>query len=218
LKNLETKTCSKCNFEKSLDQFYKDKGGRLGVRSICKPCDVKRRVQFRKNNLEQERRSARLRYDSEKARDDRHKFNERNPGKFAEYRRKHFVNNKEKILKRTREWDKKRRNADPVYRLRRSTSNLISCYIKRHGYKKDSVAVEILGCEWSFFKEYIENQFLSGMSWDNYGEWHIDHIIPASSANSEEELKKLNHYSNLRPYWAADNLQKGAKFEAVTTR
>jgi len=49
------------------------------------------------------------------------------------------------------------------------------------------------------------------MSWDNYGEWHIDHIIPLCSATTVEELEKLCHYTNLQPLWAEENLFKGGK-------
>jgi hypothetical protein len=59
-------------------------------------------------------------------------------------------------------------------------------------------------------KKYIESKFKEGMSWDNYGVygWHLDHIIPLSSAKNEEELKSLCHYTNLQPLWAFDNLSK----------
>jgi hypothetical protein len=49
------------------------------------------------------------------------------------------------------------------------------------------------------------------MSWENRDEWHIDHIIPLSSANSEEELYKLCHYTNLQPLWAEENIKKSNK-------
>jgi hypothetical protein len=57
----------------------------------------------------------------------------------------------------------------------------------------------------------LETQFTDGMSWDNRSEWHIDHIIPLSSAKTEDELYKLCHYENLQPLWAEDNLKKGAR-------
>jgi hypothetical protein len=59
----------------------------------------------------------------------------------------------------------------------------------------------------------MEKQFKNEMTWENYGfyGWHIDHIIPLSSAKNEEELYKLCHYTNLQPLWAKENLSKGAK-------
>ncbi len=59
---------------------------------------------------------------------------------------------------------------------------------------------------------FIESLFIDNMSWDNYGEWHLDHKIPVSWAKNEEELYKLNHYSNFQPMWAFDNQSKGDRF------
>jgi hypothetical protein len=60
-------------------------------------------------------------------------------------------------------------------------------------------------------KEHIEKQFIDDMNWDNKGNWHIDHIIPLSSAKTEVELMKLFHFSNLQPLWASDNIKKSNK-------
>jgi hypothetical protein len=59
----------------------------------------------------------------------------------------------------------------------------------------------------------LENQFVEGMNWENYGSkgWHIDHIIPLSSAKTVDEAISLNHYKNLQPLWAVDNMKKGNK-------
>jgi hypothetical protein len=61
--------------------------------------------------------------------------------------------------------------------------------------------------------DYMEKQFQPGMSFDNYGfdGWHIDHIVPLATAKTEEQVAKLNHYTNLQPLWAKDNMSKGAK-------
>jgi hypothetical protein len=61
-------------------------------------------------------------------------------------------------------------------------------------------------------KRHLEEQFVDGMSWENYGEWHIDHIKPLSSFNitdiNSDEFKKCWSLSNLQPLWAKDNLKK----------
>jgi hypothetical protein len=56
------------------------------------------------------------------------------------------------------------------------------------------------------------------MSWDNHGEWHIDHIIPLASANTPEIIKQLCHYSNLQPLWASDNIIKKDKINGQQTK
>jgi hypothetical protein len=68
-----------------------------------------------------------------------------------------------------------------------------------------------LGTDIPTVKQYLEKQFSVGMSWENHGKWHIDHIIPLASANNQEEMEKLCHYTNLQPLWAIDNLRKSDK-------
>ena len=59
--------------------------------------------------------------------------------------------------------------------------------------------------------QHLESKFTEEMSFDNYGKWHIDHIIPISSAKTEEDIIRLNHYTNFQPLWAVDNLRKSNK-------
>lgn len=78
------------------------------------------------------------------------------------------------------------------------------------------------GRSWKTFVDYtleelmahLERQFLPGMSWDNKGDWHIDHIIPRSSFEYESpddpEFKQAWALTNLRPLWAVDNIRKNA--------
>ena len=94
----------------------------------------------------------------------------------------------------------------------RLRSNMWSA-MKRKGYKKNSRTHEMLGCDYDFFKSYIEEQFKRGMTWENHGLWHFDHIIPVSSATTEEELIVLNHYSNFQPLRAIDNILKSNKVD-----
>jgi hypothetical protein len=83
--------------------------------------------------------------------------------------------------------------------------------MKRCGYKKNSHTTTLLGIEYDLLKVYIEKQFKNGMTWENYGEWHIDHWMPLASAKTEQELLNLFHYTNLQPLWAKENISKGAK-------
>lgn len=81
---------------------------------------------------------------------------------------------------------------------------------------KSGSAVNNLGCSIEFLKTYLESKFTEGMTWENQGKWHIDHIKPLCSFNLEnkEELLKACHYTNLQPLWAKDNLRKGSKIES----
>lgn len=81
------------------------------------------------------------------------------------------------------------------------------------GYSKRSKTTDLLGCDFKQLKSHLESKFTNGMNWDNYGKWHIDHIIPIASAKTEDEIVALNHYTNLQPLWAEDNIRKGAKLD-----
>jgi hypothetical protein len=113
--------------------------------------------------------------------------------------------------KRTQERKKNRKAKDPLFKL----TTLLRCRLHHilSGRIKSMSTEEMLGCSWEEAKKHLEKQFSDGMSWENHGVngWHIDHIIPLSSANTLEELKNLFHYTNLQPLWAFDNLSKGNK-------
>ena len=64
-----------------------------------------------------------------------------------------------------------------------------------------------IGCSPEELKTHLESLFTEGMTWQNYGEWHVDHIRPICSFTTEE-WEQVNHYTNLRPLWAEDNLAK----------
>jgi hypothetical protein len=106
---------------------------------------------------------------------------------------------------------KSRLLSDPMFAMKCRLRCRISKAISDKGYSKTCKTSEIIGCSWDFLKAHLESKFISGMSWGNRNLWHIDHIIPIASAKSEEELVKLNHYTNLQPLWAEDNMKKGDK-------
>lgn len=119
--------------------------------------------------------------------------------------------NKEKWNTIRNRYRNKKRAIDAIYLLKDRVRNLTTQAFRVNGYSKKSRTHELLGCDWGFLKKYIEQRFKDGMTWENRKEWHIDHIIPLSSSNSEKELNKLFHYTNLQPLWAVENLQKKNK-------
>jgi hypothetical protein len=103
---------------------------------------------------------------------------------------------------------KERYEDDSLFKFRKLIQNNIRNSFKRKGFSKTSKCREVLGADWDVVKRYFESKFLDGMSWDNQGEWHIDHILPISTAVTEEDVLRLNHYTNLQPLWAEDNIKK----------
>lgn len=116
------------------------------------------------------------------------------------------INSKEDYLKAYRE----KMSKVIADRIRQRVSKIIRS--KSNGKKLYSTTLE-MGCSSLFLMDYLENLFTDGMSWENYGEWHIDHIVPLSKFDLtiEEEFKKAVHYTNLQPLWAKDNMSKGKK-------
>ena len=135
------------------------------------------------------------------------KYNENNSERLKEYFKTYSENNKVNRNIRQRE----RKLTEPLFKLRCNIGNLILISIKRQGYSKKSKTYEYLGCSFEEFKEYLEKKFTKDMTWENAGKWHLDHIYPVSLAKTEEELIKLNHYTNFQPLWAIDNIIKGNK-------
>jgi hypothetical protein len=124
-----------------------------------------------------------------------------------QYMRDYYAANKETIIQR---WidAKKKYMTNPMYRTKESLRSRVAKAFIQKGFTKKSRTFEIVGCSFDDLAQHIEKQFAEGMSWGNRNEWHIDHIVPLSVAETEAELIKLGHYSNLRPLFAKDNLAK----------
>jgi hypothetical protein len=136
--------------------------------------------------------------------------------------KKYYSNNceiilgKQKIYRKTNRKkyninEKKKRETDPIFKLKKNLRTRLSEYVKLLGITKKQSTFEIVGLSPENLRIYLQERFLEGMTWNNYGEWHIDHITPLSSAKSENELYQLSHYSNLQPLWGKDNMSKGSK-------
>lgn len=124
--------------------------------------------------------------------------------------------NKEKASNNHIRYIKKRIENDPLFKFKHVTRSLIKKSFTRvltNKFKKKNKSEEILGCSLEFFKDYILSKCPKGAKIEDFGQYgyHIDHIIPISTAASEEEVLKLNHYSNFQPLWWKENLSKSDK-------
>lgn len=133
--------------------------------------------------------------------------------KQREYRAK----NREYINARKREYEQSKKIADPKYKLIVRARNTIRKSFSRRGAQKCVLAETITGLDSKRLCDYLINTFYEtyGRKWDGSEIVHIDHIVPISSANTEEEIIKLCHYSNLRLITAEDNMRKQNKTDYV---
>lgn len=139
-----------------------------------------------------------------------------NQEKVKEYNKKYQKEYRNINRKKLSENCKIRRQTDHLYKLQGYIGNMINKILKSKNFKKTSKGEMILGCTYQEFKLYLESKFESWMNWDNYGNpkdgifelnksWDIDHIIPLASALNEDELIRLNHYTNLQPLCSYTN-------------
>ena len=129
-------------------------------------------------------------------------------------RKEYYQVNKKQIIKQTSDYKVARCKVDPVFKLERNLRSRLYHALKNQKADKKYRTKQLTGCELSFLKGYLEANFTEGMTWENHGSWHIDHIKPCCSFDltQEEEQKKCFHYTNLQPLWANDNLSKGGKY------
>ena len=170
--NTETKICSVCNDNKTLDEYFvaKCKGT---IRAACKEC-------------------------------------------LSKDRKEYYQANKKQINKQTSDYKVARCKVDPEFKILKTLRTRLWHALKNQKADKKYRTKQLTGCELPFLKGFLEAKFTEGMSWENHGEWHLDHIKPCCSFDlkDDEEQKKCFHYTNLQPLWAQENLSKGGKYEA----
>lgn len=198
---MEKKICSKCEILKILPDFNKDNKSKDGLSLVCKDCKKIINRKYRESNPDRYKKQQK-------------KYRDSNLEKEKLRVKNWTIKNKDHRSKYVTNYEKKRKKSDPKFKiLRNSRIRIYNFLIKENLYKTEKT-ISLLGCEIDTLKTHLESLFTKDMSWDNYGKdgWHIDHIIPLSSAKSEEEILKLCHYTNLQPLWAEDNLKKGNRF------
>lgn len=208
------KICKKCNLEKSILDFHKDKGLNDGLRKICKSCAIAcAKISQTENKIKRHFYFQNyMKSNQAKLKKHRQEYYQRTKDNS---RKEYISKNKIKIRARNRVYEKTKRSENIDWKIRSNLRNRINRAVK-FGYKKSS-AVKELGCTIEFFKTYIEAKFNPGMSWANWSRygWHLDHIIPLNcfDLNNSDDFKKAVHFTNFQPLWWKENLSKGKLLE-----
>ena len=218
------KICSKCNCEKLLEEFSANKNGLHGKHSVCKACVRMKSKQH--YLLNKEKYAAKQKVYLEKNRDRQLKVQAawrlKNRSKLAEDGKVYYLNNKEIIREKAKEYNKGYRGrqnllyneryiSDPHFRISKNMSRYMHIALsqRKHGRNWE----KFVGYTLSDLIEHLEAKFQDGMNWENYGQWHLDHVLPVSSFHyvsiTEESFKRCWCLQNLQPLWAADNMAKG---------
>lgn len=220
------KTCPKCKEIKTVNDFHSDKSTKDNLSSWCKSCRNKNTKRWSADNLIKAkeysiawRKINRKKWceyskiwqkkNPEKVR----KMREARPNYSRDYMRLWRMANPEKNKENTKRADIKRRNT-PKGILNKRMASLV--YWSLRGNKHDRWE-SLVGYTVNQLKIHLEEQFKEGMSWENKGEWHIDHIIPISVFNFEksddDDFKRCWDLKNLQPLWAEENMRKHSKLK-----
>ena len=227
---LKNKTCTRCGEEypATTEYFHWKHKVKNRLQSHCKWCNTKLAAIRYRNNPEKHRDLKRNWRQSNPEKDknyqkayyranvERHFANTKlwkseNPEKVRSYSEKYEKANRDKRRVDDRERQKKKR-ATPKGNLNNRMTSSIRFAL--NGNKNGRSWESLVGYTYSDLKKHLEKQFVDGMSWENMGDWHIDHKIPISVFNftspEHEDFKRCWSLKNLQPMWAQDNLSKGA--------
>lgn len=225
------KKCGSCKLEKPYEEFNKRKASVDGYANMCRECNRKYQKKYNVNNSDrlsdykktwrENNREYMKDYLKDYYKSNKETLNQKkkeyynlNKSYFNELGKKYYQDHKKELLQWHKEHNKERYYNNPEYNLQVKVRRRLWSFFKNKS--KTGRTKEMLGCSWDQLKNHLESQFKDGMSWDNMGKfgWHIDHIIPLSSAKSEVEIMKLCHYTNLQPLWWLENLKKSNKVQS----
>ena len=147
------------------------------------------------------------------------------PHEARKHGRAHYARNKATIAEKHRQYHLQHIEEDRLRRRkyfadhpeRQFLKNAILIMFQSPGVIKDFHSREYIGCSPGFLRNHIESLFKPGMTWGNYGEWHIDHIVPLSWFPFDEDPDLLfvaSHWTNLQPLWGKENMSKGNRYAA----
>lgn len=134
-------------------------------------------------------------------------YRQKNAEAIRQRKREYAQKNREKIAQSIRN----RRLKNPIARLSNSMRRGVRRYLVED-QKQNLSSFQIIGCSKEQLVAHLESKFRDGMTWSNYGRyWHVDHIVPLSSAKDTDEVLRLCHWTNLQPLTAFENISKGAR-------
>lgn len=207
--------CNKCGESKELNILnYKTNkvNGKIYFEKTCKICRQKKATSQAKKRYHSDLSFKLKKLNStEKSRKKNQELKNESWRKRIELTKKWKQENKAWI-KEVNKDRHKRRWLNPTYRISKNMSNYVNKHIKD---KNLSHVFDILGYSIKDLMSHLEAQFKEGMSWTNYGQWHIDHIIPICSFNiqskNDQQFKECWSLKNLRPLWKEENLIKSSQ-------
>jgi len=223
---MHTKICGRCKQEfPKTNEFFRKRGGESsGLRYACKQCDKVIALEYetkviasRKECLSQTCTKCGMSKNANEFHRDKKKLSGLSGSCkkcIAEYQNIHEVDMKayaDSYKTRRNDMRKFRRENDRSYRILEICRKRIWDALK--GVTKSARTVDLIGCSIENLVQHIENQFEEWMNWDNYGKWHIDHIIPCASFDLADEAQQrlCFHFTNLQPLEASENMRKGCK-------
>lgn len=182
--SIKEKLCLTCEKVLSVIEFHKNKRVPTGLSKVCVTCIAAKGSEYYEKNKASIKKEA------------------------SDY----YYANKEVIQKKANKRQKERERTDPKYKLSRRLRNRLYYALRNKGWKKTTKLNDYIGCDYETLVQHLQAQFKPDMTWENHGElWHIDHIKALSLAETEEEMYKLCHYTNLQPLYGPDNIKKGNK-------
>jgi len=215
------KICTDCKIEKNISFFSKKnklKDGTQRYSPICKECFNIKDAERRKTK---EYKENKINYDKSYYNNNQEKILERKKEYHIENRKdilykKQIYRDKPENKERTQKYNKYYRTEqkEKFYKYRNRHPHIIAWRsmlyrtLNHIGKEKEGSTKEELGYSAVQLKHYLEKQFKEGMTWDNHGEWEIDHIIPLTSFDNTSTPKEVNALSNLQPLWKEDNRHK----------
>lgn len=198
------KYCWACQKTKPRADFHNCKRSKDGKDGRCKECSKARSKEYRKTAT---------------AKEYQRKWRQNNPDKVKAYKEKYLSNpdNKERSLQTRRKYTNQRRQNDIAFSISTRMTNLMNTNLARYTNtnKGGKRWQDLVGYDVKALIKHIEKQFLPGMTWENRGEWHIDHIVPVSVFNitsiNDIDFQRCWSLKNLRPLWKQDNIAKTNK-------